>query len=82
MPSNVAAVRPAMASEARRSGSLSRCGETAVWSHQPRLAFGLKDRLLQQNGYLCCASSPKNVGKNLEMVLDTIKRTLFGRQKR
>jgi very-short-patch-repair endonuclease len=40
-----------------------------------------KDQLLQQNGYFVLRFLAEDVGKNLDMVLDTIQRTLFGRQK-
>jgi len=38
-----------------------------------------KDQLLQQNGYFVLRFLAEDVGKNLDMVLDTIQRTLFGR---
>ena len=41
-----------------------------------------KDQLLQQNGYFVLRFLAEDVGKNLDMVLDTIQRTLFRRQKR
>jgi hypothetical protein len=40
-----------------------------------------KDQLLQQNGYFVLRFLAEDVGKNLNMVLDTIQRTLFCRQK-
>ena len=40
-----------------------------------------KDQLLQQNGYFGLRFLAKDVGKNLDMVLDTIQRTLFSRGK-
>jgi very-short-patch-repair endonuclease len=40
-----------------------------------------KDQLLQQNGYFVLRFLAEDVGKNLDMVLDTIQRTLFSRQK-
>ncbi len=39
-----------------------------------------KDQLLQQNGYFVLRFLAEDVGKNLDMVLDTIQRTLFSRQ--
>jgi very-short-patch-repair endonuclease len=40
-----------------------------------------KDQLLQQNGYFVLRFLAEDVGKNLDVVLDTIQRTLLGRQK-
>lgn len=40
-----------------------------------------KDMLLQQNGYFVLRFLAEDVGTNLNMVLDTIQRTLFSRQK-
>jgi very-short-patch-repair endonuclease len=40
-----------------------------------------KDQLLQQNGYFVLRFLAEDVGKNLDIVLDTIHRTLFCRQK-
>jgi len=40
-----------------------------------------KDQLLQQNGYFGLRFLAKDVGKNLDMVLNTIQRTLFSRGK-
>ena len=40
-----------------------------------------KDQLLQQNGYFVLRFLAQDVGKNLDMVLDTVQRTLLGRQK-
>jgi len=40
-----------------------------------------KDQLLQQNNYFVLRFLAEDVGKNLDMVLDTIQRTLFSRQK-
>jgi len=40
-----------------------------------------KDQLLQQHGYFVLRFLAEDVGKNLDMVLDTIQRTLFSRQK-
>lgn len=40
-----------------------------------------KDQLLQQNGYFVLRFLAEDVGKNLDMVLDTIQRTLFSRGK-
>jgi very-short-patch-repair endonuclease len=40
-----------------------------------------KDQLLQQNGYFVLRFLAEDVGKNLDMVLDTIQRTLLSRQK-
>ncbi len=40
-----------------------------------------KDQLLQQNGYFVLRFLAEDVGKNLGMVLDTIQRALFSRQK-
>jgi len=37
--------------------------------------------LLQQNNYFVLRFLAEDVGKNLDMVLDTIQRTLFSRQK-
>lgn len=39
-----------------------------------------KDQLLQQNGYFVLRFLAEDMGKNLDMVLDTIQRTLFHRQ--
>ncbi len=39
-----------------------------------------KDQLLQQNGYFVLRFLAEDVGKNLDMVLDTIQRTLLSRQ--
>jgi superfamily II DNA or RNA helicase/very-short-patch-repair endonuclease len=39
-----------------------------------------KDQLLQQNGYFVLRFLAEDVGKDLDIVLDTIKRTLFSRQ--
>jgi superfamily II DNA or RNA helicase/very-short-patch-repair endonuclease len=39
-----------------------------------------KDQLLQQNGYFVLRFLAEDVGKNLDMVLDTIQRTLFSRR--
>ncbi len=41
-----------------------------------------KDQLLQQNGYFVLRFLAEDVGKNLDLVLDTIQRTMFSRQKR
>ncbi len=41
-----------------------------------------KDQLLQQNGYFVLRFLAEDVGKNLDMVLDTIQRTLFSCRKR
>src|SRR6266540_2002711 len=38
-----------------------------------------KDQLLQQNGYFVLRFLAEDVGKDLDMVLDTIQRTLFSR---
>jgi very-short-patch-repair endonuclease len=38
-----------------------------------------KDQLLQENGYFVLRFLAEDVGKNLDMVLDTIKRALFSR---
>ncbi len=40
-----------------------------------------KDQLLQQNGYFVLRFLAEDVGKNLDIVLDTIQRTLLSRQK-
>jgi superfamily II DNA or RNA helicase/very-short-patch-repair endonuclease len=40
-----------------------------------------KDQLLQQNGYFVLRFLAEDVGKNLDMVLDTIQRTLHSRKK-
>jgi very-short-patch-repair endonuclease len=40
-----------------------------------------KDQLLQQNGYFVLRFLAEDVGRNLDMVLDTIQRTLLSRQK-
>ena len=40
-----------------------------------------KDQLLQQNGYFVLRFLAEDVGRNLDMVLDAIQRTLFSRQK-
>jgi very-short-patch-repair endonuclease len=40
-----------------------------------------KDQLLQQNGYFVLRFLAEDVGKNLDIVLYTIQRTLFSRQK-
>ena len=40
-----------------------------------------KDQLLQQNGYFVLRFLAEDVGKNLDMVLDTIQRTLLSRRK-
>ena len=40
-----------------------------------------KDQLLQENGYFVLRFLAEDVGKNLDMVLDTIQRSLFSRQK-
>jgi len=39
-----------------------------------------KDQLLQQNGYFVLRFLAEDVGKNLDLVLDTIHRTLFSRE--
>ena len=39
-----------------------------------------KDRLLQENGYFVLRFLAEDVGKNLDMVLDTIQRALFSRR--
>jgi very-short-patch-repair endonuclease len=36
--------------------------------------------LLQENGYFVLRFLAEDVGKDLDMVLDTIKRALFGRR--
>ena len=41
-----------------------------------------KDQLLQENGYFVLRFLVEDVGRNLDMVLDTIQRTLFCRQNR
>ena len=41
-----------------------------------------KDQLLQENGYFVLRFLAEDVGRNLDMVLDTIQRTLFSRQNR
>jgi superfamily II DNA or RNA helicase/very-short-patch-repair endonuclease len=41
-----------------------------------------KDQLLQQNGHFVLRFLAEDVGKNLDIVLDTIQRALFTRQKR
>jgi superfamily II DNA or RNA helicase/very-short-patch-repair endonuclease len=41
-----------------------------------------KDQLLQQNGYFVLRFLAEDLGKNLDMVLDTIQRILVSRQKR
>jgi very-short-patch-repair endonuclease len=38
-----------------------------------------KDQLLQENGYFVLCFLAEDVGKDLDMVLDTIKRALFSR---
>ena len=38
-----------------------------------------KDRLLQQHGYFVLRFLAEDVGKHLDLVLDTIQRTLFSR---
>jgi superfamily II DNA or RNA helicase/very-short-patch-repair endonuclease len=40
-----------------------------------------KDHLFQQNGYFVLRFLAEDMGKNLDMVLDTIQQTLFSRQK-
>lgn len=40
-----------------------------------------KDQLLQENGYFVLRFLAEDVGKNLDVVLDTIQRTLFSRRK-
>jgi superfamily II DNA or RNA helicase/very-short-patch-repair endonuclease len=40
-----------------------------------------KDQLLQENGYFVLRFLAEDVGKNLDMVLDTIQRALFRRRK-
>jgi len=40
-----------------------------------------KDQLLQENGYFVLRFLAEDVGKDLDMVLDTIQRTLFSRRK-
>jgi very-short-patch-repair endonuclease len=40
-----------------------------------------KDQLLQQNGFFALRFLAEDVGKNLDVVMDTIQRTLFSRQK-
>ena len=39
-----------------------------------------KDQLLQENGYFVLRFLAEDVGKELDMVLDTIKRALFSRR--
>jgi hypothetical protein len=39
-----------------------------------------KDQLLQENGYFVLRFLAEDVGKDLDMVLDTIKRALFSRR--
>ena len=41
-----------------------------------------KDRLLQENGYFVLRFLAEDMGKNLDMVLDTIQRALFSRRQR
>jgi very-short-patch-repair endonuclease len=41
-----------------------------------------KDQLLQENGYFVLRFLAEDVGRNLDMVLDTIQRTLVSRQNR
>jgi very-short-patch-repair endonuclease len=41
-----------------------------------------KDQLLQENGYFVVRFLAEDVGKNLDMVLDTIQRVLVSRQNR
>src|SRR5262249_51665517 len=41
-----------------------------------------KDQLLQENGYFVLRFLAEDVGKCLDMVLDTVQRTLFSRQNR
>jgi superfamily II DNA or RNA helicase/very-short-patch-repair endonuclease len=40
-----------------------------------------KDQLLQENGYFVLRFLAEDIGKNLDMVLDTIQRTMFSRQR-
>ena len=40
-----------------------------------------KDQLLQENGYFVLRFLAEDVGKNLDMVLDAIRRALFRRRK-
>lgn len=40
-----------------------------------------KDQLLQENGYFVLRFLAEDIGKNLDMVLDTIQRTLVSRQR-
>jgi hypothetical protein len=39
-----------------------------------------KDQLLQENGYFVLRFLAEDVGRNLDMVLDSIQRTMFSRQ--
>jgi very-short-patch-repair endonuclease len=39
-----------------------------------------KDQLLQENGYFVLRFLAEDVGKNLDMVLDSIQRALFSRR--
>jgi len=41
-----------------------------------------KDQLLQENGYFVLRFLAEDVGRNLDMVLDSIQRTMFSRQNR
>ncbi len=41
-----------------------------------------KDQLLQENGYFVLSFLAEDVGKNLDVVLDAIQRTLFSRGRR
>jgi very-short-patch-repair endonuclease len=41
-----------------------------------------KDQLLQEAGYFVLRFLAEDVGKHLDMVMDTIQRTLFSRQSR
>jgi len=41
-----------------------------------------KDQLLQENGYFGLRFLAEDVGRNLDMVLYTIRRTIFSRQNR
>ena len=40
-----------------------------------------KDQRLQENGYFVLRFLAEDIGKNLDIVLDTIQRTLFNRRR-
>jgi Protein of unknown function (DUF559) len=63
----------------------SRCAHRALGNLESIDAYRRdrrKDQLLQEHGYFVLRFLAEDVGKHLDMVLDTIQRTLFSRARR